>query len=1136
MGARTISTKLAIEGEAQYKQAVASCNAELSTLKSSLALVESEFRGNANSMEALTAKGSALQAVYDKQLEKVAALEAALLNAKRAYEEYSSRISTAQSNIERCEQALEKLKNSTGDTSKEQEELTKELDKWNAELSEAQAGQAAAERGIQSWQKQLNNAKIDLNGMSDAIEQNDRYLREAEQSADGCAQSIDKYGKEVKDAGESSEEFAQGAQQSKEGIEALASVLAAAGVAKTVKEIADELLACAQAAEAFETSMAKLSTLVDTSAYSMDSIKAELIELSNETGVAVGSLAEAAYQARSAGVDTASVIDFVATATKTSAAGFSDSATAVDVLTTAINAYKLEGSEAEKVASMLVKTQDEGKTSVGELAQNMGRVIPAAAAYNVSLGNLTTSYALLTKSGTNTAIATTNLSAMFTELAKDGSTVASILQERTGQSFSQLMAGGKNLGEVMAMLSDSVDGDATAFSNLWSSTTAGQAALSLLNSGAEEFTRTLGVMENSSGAVEQNFQSMADTTEFAHRRMANAAENLRIAIGDQLNPALEKLYDTGADAFTWATDFVEENPWVVGAIAGVTAALGALSLGVAALSVAPTIIAALGTALNLLMANPIVAVAAAVVGLGVAFGTWIASMDDADKATQSFTESLRESKTAYEDLTSTMAEQQASTRAVAASLRELLAVEEKSALQKDLIQQKVEQLNEAVPGLGLAYDRERDSLVGLTEAELDSALARMATQEEYEAQVARLSELSNEQAEIDARLTEARLALNEAQEIGIGNTWQLQNNINELTIAQSTNAAQIAELEEASRAYGEQQAEAERKTQAMTATVEGLIAEMTELEDEYEKSYAAAMESINGQVGLFQEMDGSAKTSIDNLIDSLKSQVSYMETYSANIQKAMELGVDEGLVKKLSDGSEESAQILDAIVKGGEDDIQALNDQFRKVEEGKEDFSTTVAEMETDFSNKMDELVRDLDQAIQDMDVQNDAYRIGQNNITGLINGTASQRQALVNQYAQMGRDALAAYKREVGQASPSKKFREVGRFDIQGIVGGVEEEKRTLAAAYEDAARTALDSMERHLPSTLEAPSNAAAINRQTDAILSAVSGRDSGGDPIQIYVDRLEVRKDSDISRIAWELYCLTEREKRSRGGGVL
>ena len=66
-------------------------------------------------------------------------------------------------------------------------------------------------------------------------------------------------------------------------------------------------------------------------------------------------------------------------------------------------------------------------------------------------------------------------------------------------------------------------------------------------------------MQNSSGAVERNFETLADTTEFAQQRMTTASENLKIAIGDQLNPALEKLYSVGADAFTWATDFVNET-------------------------------------------------------------------------------------------------------------------------------------------------------------------------------------------------------------------------------------------------------------------------------------------------------------------------------------------------------------------------------------------------------------------------------------------------------------------------------------------------------------------------------------------------------------------------------------------------
>lgn len=1120
--ARTISTKLAVEGEAQYKQAIAACNSELSTLKSGLALVESEFRGNANSMEALTAKGAALDSMYKKQQEKVSTLEAALRNAQRAQEEYSSRVSTAQSNIERCERALETLRRSTGDTSREQEALTKELDKWNAELEEAQAGQAAAERGVQNWQKQLNNAKVELNGLSDEIDKNNGYLDEARNSADGCADSIDEFGNEV--------------EGSKKGIEALASALAAAGVAKTVKEIADALLECAEAAAGFETAMAKVSTLADTTVVPLDSLKAQFLELSSETGVAVGALAEAAYQALSAGVDTADVVNFVATATKTSAAGFTEASTAVDVLTTAINSYKMEGTEAERVASMLVKTQDEGKTSVGELAANMGRVIPSAAAYNVSLENLTTAYAILTKSGTNTAISTTNLGAMFDELAKNGSNVAGILEDQTGKSFSELMASGSNLGDIMAILSDSVNGDATAFSNLWSSTTAGKAALTLLNAGAEEFDRTLGVMADSSGAVEKNFQTMANTTEFAHQRMTNAAENLKIAVGDQLNPALEKLYITGGDAFTWAADFVQESPWIVNAVIGVTAGFGAMAAGVTIYEHAAELAAAKTAILNAVMnANPAVFIMAAVIGLTAAVGSYILSIGSADEETKAFVESLEDSKTAYEELSAAMEEEHASTAASLETLENLLAVEEKSATQKEIIKQLVDELNEAVPDLGLAYDETADSINMTTDA-LGAMIEKSAEQEEMEAAVTRLKELQKEGTVIAQELEQAENALNEAREAGAWFTMSEENSVKALTAAQEENAAQIAELEAATADYMAQQEATAQKTQEATRTVEGLISEMESLQSSYEESYNAAMESIDGQLGLFNELDGSAKTSIDNLIETLQGQVSYMETYAANIQKAMELGVDEGLIKKLSDGSEESAQILAAIVEGGEEDIAALNEQLAKVEKGKEAFSETVAEMETDFSEKMKDIEDRVKEMADELDASAEAQAAGVATIDGYIDGAESMRSSLVSTYRSLANAANNAYKSTLEIHSPSRVFKEDGKNTIRGAIEGAEEEGQNLERTYSALAESAIRAYEKSRPSGTEA-GVLTAQREQTAAIVAAVRGQD-GGTPggIAIYVDKLEVRDDQDVERVARELYYLTEQKKRSRGGGSL
>lgn len=215
MAVRTISTKLAVEGEAEYKQKIASCNSELKTLKSSLALVQSEYKNNANSMEALTAKGEALSAMQTARRKRSPSWKRPSRTPKGTKQPTPTASRRRRPTSRSMSQALAELKDSTGDTSEEQAALTAELEKWKEELANAEAGQTAAERGVENWQQQLNKAKIELNETNEAISENDKYLDEAKKSTDGCATSIDKFGNKVKD--------------SKDGITQLAAALAAAG-------------------------------------------------------------------------------------------------------------------------------------------------------------------------------------------------------------------------------------------------------------------------------------------------------------------------------------------------------------------------------------------------------------------------------------------------------------------------------------------------------------------------------------------------------------------------------------------------------------------------------------------------------------------------------------------------------------------------------------------------------------------------------------------------------------------------------------------------------------------------------------------------------------------------------------------
>lgn len=268
-------------------------------------------------------------------------------------------------------------------------------------------------------------------------------------------------------------------------IGAVGKILAAAGIGKMLQAAFTE-------GSAFETEVAKVGTIADTTKVPIGELKEQITDLSGTMGIAAGDLAEATYQAISAGQDTGDAVAFAGQAAKLAAAGFTSSSSAVDILTTALNAYGLGADKATHVSDVLLTTQNLGKTSVDELSASMGRVIPLAAAYKVNVENLSSGLAIMTANGIATAEATTYTKSMLNELGDTGSTVGKILQKETGQGFAELMDSGQSLGDVLQVLYDSVGGDATKFAALWSSVEAGTGALSLANSGAEKFNDVLG--------------------------------------------------------------------------------------------------------------------------------------------------------------------------------------------------------------------------------------------------------------------------------------------------------------------------------------------------------------------------------------------------------------------------------------------------------------------------------------------------------------------------------------------------------------------------------------------------------------------------------------------------------------------
>lgn len=324
--------------------------------------------------------------------------------------------------------------------------------------------------------------------------------------------------------------------------------------------MAGALTASVKGASDFTKGMSKMSTLFDTTKTSVSNLSKEFITLSNKTGLSATDLAEAGYQALSAGVDVQNAVGFVETAGRLAKAGFTSTATAVDVLTTAINAYGLSQDEADSISNKLVRTQNLGKTTVDELSSSMGRVIPTASAMNVNIDNLTSGYVALTKQGIATAEATTYINSMLNELGDSGTKVGKILQEKTGKGFQQLMSEGYSLADVLKVLQDDAKASGTNFNELWGSAEAGKASLSLLNGGVDEFNATVEIMASDADDVGQALDKL-DTPTVKLQKSLNQAMNSGIELGTafmtSLTPTIEKFSAGMQSATEWFNSLSE---------------------------------------------------------------------------------------------------------------------------------------------------------------------------------------------------------------------------------------------------------------------------------------------------------------------------------------------------------------------------------------------------------------------------------------------------------------------------------------------------------------------------------------------------------------------------------------------------
>ena len=482
------------------------------------------------------------------------------------HEKVSQKIQAHQTNAERLRAKIEETGDATGELTaqlvREENEVAKNTERLKSnenQIRQTTASIHSQEEQLERMAQELRDAGID----TDNLEESNARLQRSYERLRGSQENLNRINSEQ---AKIKENIAATKVQLTTTIGVIGGVAAALYAGPV------------QAAQEYETAIAKVSTIADAQAVPIEEMSSEIMKLSNTTGIAASQIADDVYNAISAGQQTGDAVNFVSYSTKLAKAGFAESAQTLDVLTTILNAYGMEAEEVSKVSDMLVQTQNKGKVSVGELSSVMGKIIPTANANNVALEQLCAGYAIMTSKGIAAAETTTYMNSMLNELSKSGTTAEKTLRATTGKSFKELMTEGKSLGEVIQILQQEAEKSGKSLNDMFGSAEAGKAAVSLLSGGVEGFNEQVAGMVDSVGATEEAFAKMDQTTEAKMQKAKNSIANLGIVLGQNLLPIVGNLADKVAAVVVKVSEFAQANPKLVQTALKVAAALAGMKV------------------------------------------------------------------------------------------------------------------------------------------------------------------------------------------------------------------------------------------------------------------------------------------------------------------------------------------------------------------------------------------------------------------------------------------------------------------------------------------------------------------------------------------------------------------------------
>ena len=520
---------------------------------------------------------SGFQAAFSAGSSEVARLQAKINDLNKtqgnidAYQKQQNAIDKTRSKIELYQTQLANLRNATASTSKEEAELANAIAAKEKQLSDSEKTLAGQEGKLNEMSEALKQAGVNTDNLGSASE-----MLTAKTNALKQAQM-----EEAKSAGNVSD-----------AMQGLQSILVAIGAEKALNAMYEGLKSCSESAAEFETAMASVKRTVGGNDAFIADLGDSFQTLSTQMPITASELAAIAATAGQLGIAQADVGGFTEVMAKLAT---TTDLTADSAATMLAQFANITGTtDYDRLGATVAALGDSTATTASKVVEMSQGMAAAANVAGMSETDILAIAAAVGSLGIESQAGSTAMSQLITTLYKatetgDGLEEFASVAGLSAEQFKQ------------AWGADAVSAMDAFIQGLNDTTRNGRSAMVILDelgiSNVRQVKAILGLASAGdllSNTISQANSAWASNTALAEKAgimynttgaklamLQNSANNVSVAIGDALNPAVGGAADLLTGLVQPIADFIAANPAL---IQGMTASAGVLGVVTAAVA------------------------------------------------------------------------------------------------------------------------------------------------------------------------------------------------------------------------------------------------------------------------------------------------------------------------------------------------------------------------------------------------------------------------------------------------------------------------------------------------------------------------------------------------------------------------